>query len=93
VYVRVRDAQGVEWVKQDAWPQQGAMPTMAWPVGVLITDTHDLNLPPDIPPGTYEVLAGMYASDTLKSLPLVSPDGRLLGDEMMALSRIRVREP
>jgi hypothetical protein len=48
------------WAGQDAQPGQGSVPTTAWASGDLILDEYQLQLPPDAPPGEYEVEIGLY---------------------------------
>jgi hypothetical protein len=38
-------------------------------------DTQVLDVPADLPPGTYPLIAGMYGFSTFKRLPIVSYEG------------------
>ncbi len=58
----------------DAPPLGGRWPTSLWRPGVVLDDTHLVPLPPDLPPGTYHLLVGLYDPATGRRLPL--PDGR-----------------
>jgi hypothetical protein len=58
----------------DALPVGGRWPTSLWLPGVAVDDAHTVPLPPDLPPGTYALLVGLYDPATGKRLLL--PDGR-----------------
>jgi hypothetical protein len=93
VFAHVRGEGVTLWAGQDAWPQQGAAPTSTWRIGDLITDTYELTLRPDTPPGTYDVEVGVYDSSTVTRLQLIAEDGRLTDADFLDLSRIRVVLP
>jgi hypothetical protein len=48
-----------------------------WREGTRITDTYVLDVPPDLPPGTYPLIVGMYGFSTFRRLPVVSYGGDL----------------
>jgi hypothetical protein len=50
--------------QQDGMPANNSLPTTCWQPGEIITDTHHITLKPEIPPGTYTLLAGLYHPDT-----------------------------
>jgi uncharacterized membrane protein len=61
-FVHLLDANGnrvaqVDWAPGDAISR---LPTSQWPVGVTLADTQQLPLPPDLPPGVYTLIAGLY---------------------------------
>ncbi len=58
----------------DAPPLEGRWPTSLWRPGVVLDDSHTIPLPPNLPPGTYDLLVGLYDPATGERLPL--PDGR-----------------
>lgn len=47
----------------DGPPRDGAYPTWAWTPGEKIVDTWQISLPPDLPPGSYEVRIGFFDAD------------------------------
>jgi len=67
-------------------------PTTAWSAGQVVSDTYDLTLKPETPPGVYEVEIGVYdgSSPTFERLRIVTDDGRIT-DNFILLSRVRVR--
>ncbi len=44
----------------DAQPQNGGMPTDWWATGQIIDDPYTLQIPPDLPPGAYRLVVGLY---------------------------------
>jgi hypothetical protein len=65
---------GAEAIAQaDGPPLDGEWPTSLWLPGVTLDDLHTIPLPPQLPPGTYSLLVGLYDPATGERLPL--PDG------------------
>jgi hypothetical protein len=60
VRVRLRDNAGREIARYDIAPLDGHWPTQRWPEGTQIWDYHDLFIQPDVPPGRYSVVVGLY---------------------------------
>jgi hypothetical protein len=58
----------------DRAPLQGVVPTTAWHEGEILLDAYDLELPADLPPGDYKLLAGLYDLPTLTRLPVQMDD-------------------
>ena len=48
----------------------GAAPTTTWLPGEILTDPYTLQLPPNLPPGVYRFIAGMYNATTGQRLPV-----------------------
>lgn len=73
-------------------------PTKEWTSGGYIRDDYTINLPPDIPPGTYALLVGLYTCDTRPPgacgngdrLPVTDAAGAPLGDAAL-LATLEVR--
>jgi hypothetical protein len=75
VFVHLVDGQG-NWIAgHDAPPLLGRYPTYTWEPGTTVPDPHPLTVPPELPPGTYRLQAGMYAWPGLERLPALLPDG------------------
>jgi hypothetical protein len=77
VFVQLLDA-GLQVRAQgdDKAPLGGSAPTLLWfprwRAGTRITDTYVLDVPPDLAPGSYPLIVGMYGFSTFKRLPVVS---------------------
>lgn len=67
-------------------------PTDTWPPGSRWCRTYDLDLPDNILPGDYSLVAGVYDIGTLGRLPLNGPPELLWPDDRFLLSSIRVVE-
>lgn len=60
VFVHMLDAAGQIVAQRDAPPWQGRFGTAGWRPGSLVVDINDLALPPGLPPGEYQLVAGMF---------------------------------
>lgn len=56
--------------QHDKPPLDGDYPTMAWAPGEVVVDAYEIQVPPDVAPGTYRLIAGVYHPQTLERLPL-----------------------
>lgn len=90
VFTHVRGEGETLWAGQDAWPQQGNAPTALWAVGQIITDTYDLTLKPDTPPGQYNVEVGLYGAESMQRLRLFNTEEYPTDADFVFLSQIRV---
>jgi hypothetical protein len=70
VFVHVRDSRGEIVAQSDGPPLAGAWPTSLWPTGHRLSDARTIALPSDLPPGEYEVVAGLYDPVTGQRLRL-----------------------
>ena len=68
----------------DKAPLRGSAPTLLWfprwRRGIRLADTYELAVPPDLPPGQYPLVVGMYGFTTFKRAQTVSPGGDVEGD-------------
>ncbi len=78
VFVHILDDDGNLAAQRDNMPQDGDRPTTGWEVGELIEDLHTVPLPPDLPPGRYQVVIGLYLWQTGERLPVHRLDGVML---------------
>jgi hypothetical protein len=75
-FVHLLDAAGnkvaqLDWTPYDAISQ---LPTSTWPGGWQVQDTQQLALPPELPPGTYTLIAGLYDWQSGARLPATGQD-------------------
>jgi|GEM_PF-1650038 len=63
VFVHLIGPEGQNWAQADDFPVCGTSHANTWPPGEVILDRHLLKLPPDLPPGDYTLLVGMYEPD------------------------------
>ncbi len=77
------DGQIVE--QGDQWP--GGLPSNTWAAGQVIIDEYAIQLPQDAPPGTYQVIVGLYSAANGVRLPIVTENGQTLPGEQFVLPR------
>ena len=70
VFVQLLDPVGQLVTQHDGQPLFGYLPTSDWSPDEVIPDRHRLPLPNDLPPGQYQLIAGMYVLETLERLPV-----------------------
>lgn len=61
--------------QQDVMPQQNQYPTSRWLADEVVTDSYQIMLPPDTPPGSYQLEIGLYIAETGQRLQVVQPNG------------------
>ncbi len=81
VFLHLMDDGGNLVAQNDAEPRGDLSPTFIWSVGERVTDRHGVYLPPDLPPGVYRLMTGMYRLDTGERLVLTL-DGEPAGDAL-----------
>jgi 4-amino-4-deoxy-L-arabinose transferase-like glycosyltransferase len=90
VFVHLRDADGTTVAQRDAPPWQGRFPTSTWRDGTIVVDVNDLALPA-LPPGEYQLVAGLFDPATGGAPPLTM-DGQPQPGNTVALGTIRIVE-
>jgi hypothetical protein len=71
-------------------PGDNSFPTGSWKPGLRISDTHRLDLPPDLAPGTYQVNVGLYLLETGERLPVMDAAGVELPDRTLTLTAVEI---
>jgi hypothetical protein len=89
VFVHVVDENGGLVAQNDAEPAGWLRPTCDWQEGERVDDNHGVFLPPNLPPGRYELRVGMYRLSG-ERLP-VRIDGEPTGD-YLSLADVAVGE-
>jgi hypothetical protein len=90
VFVHLRDDAGNNLAQIDVPPWSGLFPPRLWPAVAPVTDRIDLALPPNLPPGSYRLVLGMYDATTMSRFPL-TVDGQRQGGDELILATISVR--
>jgi 4-amino-4-deoxy-L-arabinose transferase-like glycosyltransferase len=85
VFLQLLSPKGQVVTQIDAQPQNGAAPTTTWLTHEVITDPYQLTLPTDLPPGPYQLIAGLYNAQTGGRLPVDS------GGDFVQLPAVTVR--
>jgi hypothetical protein len=88
VFTHVLQPPEAIWAQHDKQP---VPPTSTWAVGQVVSDTYDLTIKPDTPPGVYEVEIGVYdgGSPAFERLRVLTDDGRIT-ENYVLLSQVRV---
>jgi hypothetical protein len=90
VHVR-RAAQAGEILAQmDRPPAEGRYPTSLWDPGEVIRDVVRVPLPPGMPPGEYEIVAGLYDFTTGQRLPVLDAHGDAVSDHIRLEEGVRI---
>ena len=71
VFVHLIRPEGTIWTQSDHL-NPGGFPTSQWPVERYVWDEHRLPLPPDLPPGEYQLSVGVYLLAANERLPVRS---------------------
>ncbi|HEY4691645.1 MAG TPA: glycosyltransferase family 39 protein [Anaerolineae bacterium] len=103
LYWRARSAMSIDYTifthvlqpPETIWAQKDkplSPPTTMWSVGQVVSDTYDLTVKPETPPGVYKVEIGVYdaSSPTFDRLRIITDDGRLT-ENYILLNDVRVR--
>jgi hypothetical protein len=84
VFVHLVDRGGTRHAQDDGPPLGGVQPMAHWVPGEVLPDRRVLALPPDLPPGRYQILVGMYDAETGDRLPARAEEpGRVNGDAVV----------
>ena len=75
VSLRLLDAQNHLIAQRDSVPSSGRRPTIGWATNEVVQDDAGLIIPPDAPPGTYQLQLVVYNSATGEDLQ--GPEGTL----------------
>lgn len=78
------------WGQQDTLPCDGSFPTTAWEPGDVILTRHVVPVAAGAPPGSYELVAGMYDLASGVRLPVFDASGQATADNAALLSVITV---
>ncbi len=76
------DTSGVVVAQHTGVPVESTRPTSSWRLDEVIMDKHLLQLPPNLPPGRYEVRGEMYLPATGARLPFSTWQNTLVGDSL-----------
>ncbi len=95
VFVHLIDLANQPIVALDYTPLGGAMPTHLWIPkwlpGQQATDPYRMQIPPDLPPGTYLIEVGLYDMVGRRRLHIADENGNLVGDRQI-LGQVIVEE-
>jgi hypothetical protein len=81
VTVQLLDGAGQLVAQHDTEPGDSIRPTTIWEPGQELIDRYGVSLSPDLPPGRYTLIIGLYHVATGERLP-VAIDGEFIGDHL-----------
>lgn len=84
VFVQLLNNAGQVVAQIDLPPLAGAAPTTTWLPGEILTDPYSLSLPPDLSPGRYRLITGLYDPASGARLPVSS------GGDFVELGQVTV---
>lgn len=87
-FVHVLDFNGKPVAQHDSVPCGGECPSSSWLPGEVLFDEISLQLPLDLPPGSYPIGLGWYDPATLQRAPASDANGQRLKDDLMPLPLI-----
>ncbi len=88
-FVHLVDAQGHLWAQDDREPANGWFRTDRWNSGDVTPDIYTLALPATMPPGDYQITAGLYNLANQRRLNAHDSASRALGSEpVLAILRV-----
>jgi hypothetical protein len=88
VFVHLVDPTGSIVAQQDVQPFSGSYPTSVWQQGELLADSYTINLPNDLAPGPYRLVAGLYHAPTGKRLAGYNDRGQRLPNDQIEVVEI-----
>lgn len=91
VFIHLLNTNGELVAQADGPPQQNRYPTSIWEAGEQIKDEHQVTLPTDLPPGSYQLTVGLYHLESGQRLPIQSATNPVQPDDRVILSLINIR--
>lgn len=88
VFTHLLDPDGRMWGGHDSIPVRGTRPTSAWVLHEVLTDPHEINVPPDARPGHYSLEVGLYDASTGARLPAFDSAGARLAQDRILLGTV-----
>ena len=90
VFVHLTADDGAPLATGDAPPRSGRYPTSLWEAGETVEDAHHVRLPPDMAPGRYRLLVGLYDPVTGARRPALDASGTRWPDDAVSLGHLTV---
>jgi hypothetical protein len=90
VFNHIVGPQGELVGQKDALAGESAHPTSRWRPGEVVADRFQVVIKPEAPPGSYDLVTGLYELQTMRRLPVEGGGGR--GDHVV-LTRLTVTAP
>jgi hypothetical protein len=82
VFVHLYGPDGGLITQADGYPLRGMLPFWLWQPGQTMQDHRTLTIPPDAPPGQYQVGVGLYDQASAVRQPLLDDNGNPLPEDV-----------
>jgi hypothetical protein len=86
-FVHLVSTSGEIVINENRVPVEWLRPTRGWRASEVLTDTYNLALPADLPPGDYELNVGLYNADNEERLPVML-EGKLQANNQLTLTTV-----
>jgi hypothetical protein len=90
-FVHLVTSDGPPVAQDDSQPRRGTYPTSFWAPGEIVSDTHSLRIPTDLPDGEYSLVTGMYLLETGERLPVLDTEGKRFPDDIIPLTTLEMK--
>jgi hypothetical protein len=90
VFVHLMDAND-NLVAQSDKLNPGDFPTKRWPSDKYVRDTHQLEVPENLPTGFYKWSIGLWVADNGWRLPVLGESGQQVGDSFIVPEVLEVK--
>lgn len=87
VFVHLLNSASQVVVQDDAKPGYGSFPTQRWRAGQVIVDDYRLVVPPNAPPGEYQIEIGMYVFETRTRIRMTDASGARMENDRVLVER------
>lgn len=87
VFTHVLEPPETIWAQQD---KPLDPPATRWTAGQVVSQTYELTIRPDAPPGVYDTEVGVYDPQRSERLRIITDDGRIT-ENYVLLAKVRVR--
>lgn len=93
VFTHLVDDQGQVAAQHDGTPGNGCCPTHTWAEGEVVVDEHVIPLRANLPPGSYDLMVGLYDEETWNRLPAYDKQENLLATDGVLIAAVTVHPP
>ncbi|MBI5563675.1 MAG: protein kinase [Chloroflexi bacterium] len=91
VFVHLIDPNGQLRQQIDTEPGAGTAPTPSWTPGITVTDRYAMDVPANLPPGVYQLRAGLYPTgQPLNRLAVTDPGKASVDSDSILIRQITV---
>jgi len=92
VFMHLLGPSGGAVAQDDREPRVGetSFPTNSWTPGVIVVDSHLINVPPDAISGIYQLRTGMFLPSTSQRLPVLDPGRTTIQDNTILIMEIQI---